>query len=256
MTTDADTTNSTKSHQNNPSLEEINGTSSRIFILNYVKIPVPHLRSCYRIPKKAHGLSVLERSLVFCFCRCLPPRVPAPLTDAKGSKWDVRRRCRVPPENLFWSVEAFCSIHHDDHHPPIIIVKRVLRHTSAPSPSSSSGGQQRTTSIMKFQFSLTAWSILAVSVTAFMPAQTPAVSTTALNMVLEKPKEKKLPKIEVLKIESDHLVHPLKEQYCTDVHLNKDIHTAARMPNQSQNKNDPRIDELILSPSDRYLQTT
>ena len=30
-------------------------------------------------------------------------------------------------------------------------------------------------------------------------------------MVLEKPKEKKLAKIETLKIESDHLVHPLKE---------------------------------------------
>lgn len=36
-------------------------------------------------------------------------------------------------------------------------------------------------------------------------------SSSHLSMVLEKPKAKKLPKIEVLKIESDHLVHPLKE---------------------------------------------
>jgi len=65
---------------------------------------------------------------------------------------------------------------------------------------------------MKFEFSLTAWSILAGSAMAFVPPQAATfTSPTALNMVLEKPKEKKLPKIEVLKIESDHLVHPLKE---------------------------------------------
>ena len=65
---------------------------------------------------------------------------------------------------------------------------------------------------MKFHFSLTAWVVLAGSATAFVPPQvaSPAL-TTALNMVLEKPKEKKLPKIEVLKMESDHLIHPLKE---------------------------------------------
>jgi hypothetical protein len=32
-----------------------------------------------------------------------------------------------------------------------------------------------------------------------------------LSMVLEKPKEKKLAKIEALKIESDHLIYPLKQ---------------------------------------------
>ena len=39
-----------------------------------------------------------------------------------------------------------------------------------------------------------------------------------LHMVLEKPPEKKLAKIEVLKIESDHLTHPLREvRYDYDV---------------------------------------
>ena len=65
---------------------------------------------------------------------------------------------------------------------------------------------------MKLQFSLSTWAILAGSAMAFAPVQPAATtSTTALNMVLEKPKEKKLPKIEVLKIESDYLIHPLKE---------------------------------------------
>jgi hypothetical protein len=39
-------------------------------------------------------------------------------------------------------------------------------------------------------------------------------SPSALHMVLEKPKVKELPKIESLKMESDHLVHPLRE-VCT-----------------------------------------
>lgn len=67
---------------------------------------------------------------------------------------------------------------------------------------------------MKFQLALTTWAVLAGSATAFAPSSlkpSSASSTTALNMVLEKPKEKKLPKIEVLKLESDHLIHPLKE---------------------------------------------
>ena len=36
-------------------------------------------------------------------------------------------------------------------------------------------------------------------------------SATTLSMVLEVPKEKKLSKLEVLKIKSDHLTNPLKE---------------------------------------------
>uniref|UniRef100_A0A7S2YSM6 assimilatory sulfite reductase (ferredoxin) n=2 Tax=Entomoneis paludosa TaxID=265537 RepID=A0A7S2YSM6_9STRA len=39
---------------------------------------------------------------------------------------------------------------------------------------------------------------------------------SSLHMVLEKPVEKKIPKIEQLKIDSDYLVHPLYEQLATD----------------------------------------
>ena len=60
---------------------------------------------------------------------------------------------------------------------------------------------------------------------------TSASSATSLNMVLEAPrKEKKLSKIEVLKTNSDHLIHPLKEVskilmhavYCTVVVVSYD----------------------------------
>jgi hypothetical protein len=57
----------------------------------------------------------------------------------------------------------------------------------------------------------------ASSAFAFAPrrasgrAGTTAASTTSLSMVLEKPVQKKLAKIEELKIASDHLVHPLLE---------------------------------------------
>lgn len=65
---------------------------------------------------------------------------------------------------------------------------------------------------MKFELSFTTWAMLAGSTAAFVPPQAAtSASTTALNMVLEKPVEKKLPKIEALKVESDHLIHPLKE---------------------------------------------
>jgi len=39
-------------------------------------------------------------------------------------------------------------------------------------------------------------------------------STTQVNMVLEKPQEKKIAKIEQLKVDSDYLVHPLYEVCC------------------------------------------
>ena len=65
---------------------------------------------------------------------------------------------------------------------------------------------------MKLHFSLTTWALLSSSAAAFVPPHAAtSSSTTALNMVLEKPVEKKLPKIEVLKLESDHLLEPLKE---------------------------------------------
>jgi hypothetical protein len=56
-------------------------------------------------------------------------------------------------------------------------------------------------------------STLAVTGCAFTPLSfgTSQSSRSQLSMVLEKPKVKKLAKIESLKIESKGLVHPLKE---------------------------------------------
>jgi hypothetical protein len=54
-----------------------------------------------------------------------------------------------------------------------------------------------------------------MTVTAFAPFQQLASrqcrGSSSLSMVLEKPIDKKLAKIEQLKISSDHLLHPLKE---------------------------------------------
>jgi hypothetical protein len=50
------------------------------------------------------------------------------------------------------------------------------------------------------------------SATAFLPTHVSnSVRSSSLSMVLEKPKVKKIAKIESLKVESDHLIHPLKE---------------------------------------------
>lgn len=66
---------------------------------------------------------------------------------------------------------------------------------------------------MKFVLGITTWAMLANTATAFAPTSSLATSTTptALHMVLEKPKEKKLAKIEQLKVDSDHLLQPLKD---------------------------------------------
>ena len=73
--------------------------------------------------------------------------------------------------------------------------------------------------------------------------------SSSLSMVLEKPKEKKLAKIETLKIDSDHLLHPLKE-------VRKWIRRELSLFWPSRRSKHPRCDEVILSPSDRYMQTT
>ena len=66
---------------------------------------------------------------------------------------------------------------------------------------------------MKLHFGLATWALLASTTAAFCPtpSQRSVAATTALHMVLEKPVEKKLPKIEQLKVDSDHLLEPLKE---------------------------------------------
>lgn len=69
---------------------------------------------------------------------------------------------------------------------------------------------------MKFQLTALAVACAQVSAFSFVPSASnigvSSSSSTKLSMVLEKPKvEKKLAKIEVLKTNSDHLIHPLKE---------------------------------------------
>jgi len=69
---------------------------------------------------------------------------------------------------------------------------------------------------MKFQLTALAVACAQVSAFSFVPSASnigvSSSSSTKLSMVLEKPKvEKKLSKIEVLKTNSDHLIHPLKE---------------------------------------------
>jgi hypothetical protein len=58
------------------------------------------------------------------------------------------------------------------------------------------------------------WVAMAFSTTP-MFRHTRSISSTSssssLSMVLEKPREKTLAKIETLKIDSNHLIHPLKE---------------------------------------------
>mmetsp|Transcript_21547 Transcript_21547/g.27867 ORF Transcript_21547/g.27867 Transcript_21547/m.27867 type:complete len:92 (-) Transcript_21547:111-386(-) len=57
------------------------------------------------------------------------------------------------------------------------------------------------------------WVLATASTQAFtanLPRQQRS-SLTRVNMVLEKPLAKKIPKIEQLKLDSDHLVNPLRE---------------------------------------------
>lgn len=67
---------------------------------------------------------------------------------------------------------------------------------------------------------------LLATATGFSPMQSRRRSSvSSLSMVLEKPKTKKLPKIEVLKVNSDYLIHPLKEQMQTEeISVSKDAY--------------------------------
>jgi hypothetical protein len=56
--------------------------------------------------------------------------------------------------------------------------------------------------------------LVTSGVSAFHVAPRSSRRSSSLSMVLEKPASKKLAKIEVLKIDSNHLVHPLKEVRC------------------------------------------
>jgi hypothetical protein len=66
---------------------------------------------------------------------------------------------------------------------------------------------------MKF-LSLTVAALSASAAMAFAPIQRSSLSgesSTALGMILEKPVEKKISKLETLKVVSANLIHPLKE---------------------------------------------
>lgn len=94
------------------------------------------------------------------------------------------------------------------------------------------------------KFSLTTALLLRWTLTEAFTAPTrlgpsPQVSSsTSLSMVLEKPKKKKLAKIESLKIESDHLLHPLKEQLETDdLGISKDAYQIMKYHGSYQQSN-------------------
>jgi len=71
------------------------------------------------------------------------------------------------------------------------------------------------------------------------PSLLPRVKNgSSLSMVLEKPKQKKLAKIESLKIESDHLIHPLKEQLSTEeIGVSKDAYQILKYHGSYQQTN-------------------
>lgn len=62
-----------------------------------------------------------------------------------------------------------------------------------------------------FLFGLIAWSADGFTSPTFAVTSQTTSSRSQLSMVLEKPKQKKLSKLEILKVSSDHLVHPLQE---------------------------------------------
>jgi len=69
--------------------------------------------------------------------------------------------------------------------------------------------------MMNMRTTAAAAAVLIVAASTAHAFQSPLLATTSrssrLAMVLEKPPAKKLAKIEQLKVDSDHLIHPLKE---------------------------------------------
>lgn len=81
---------------------------------------------------------------------------------------------------------------------------------------------------------------LSDSVSAFVatPFAPKARTASSLSMVLEKPKAKKLAKIESLKVDSDYLLHPLKEQLQTDeIGISKDAYQIMKYHGSYQQSN-------------------
>lgn len=83
-----------------------------------------------------------------------------------------------------------------------------------------------------------ALAVLSASASAFQANPTTARRTSQLSMVLEKPKVKKMPKIETLKVESDHLIHPLQEQLATEeIGVSKDAYQILKYHGSYQQSN-------------------
>jgi len=93
---------------------------------------------------------------------------------------------------------------------------------------------------MKVSSCVVALAALSGSVTAFHAPSfaSKARNGSSLSMVLEKPKVKKLAKIESLKVESDYLVQPLKEQLQTDeIGISKDAYQIMKYHGSYQQSN-------------------
>lgn len=93
---------------------------------------------------------------------------------------------------------------------------------------------------MKLSCCVVALAAFSGSASAFQtPSFAPkARSSSSLSMVLEKPKVKKLAKIETLKVSSEHLLHPLKEQLQTDeIGISKDAYQIMKYHGSYQQSN-------------------
>jgi len=121
------------------------------------------------------------------------------------------------------------------------------------------------TQTMKLSSYILGVTALSTSATAFVgsplvtgiKSKSSSSSSSSLSMVLEKPTTKKIAKIEQLKVDSDYLIHPLKEvRYLGDCVI--EVITCMHGCNLLlvlTRSGKHRIDDIILSPSYRYLTT-
>lgn len=149
-------------------------------------------------------------SLTLGTLKCYTKYVVRPSTDSERGH-DLRRRAMSPIicSSPFDTIVLWCKVPVLDRCLCVVVppIPLILTHKVS--------WLAKATTSMKFAASVSVAAALSVvtSVAAFTPPSKAGTSTSssALHMVLEKPAEKKLPKIEVLKMDSDHLIHPLKE---------------------------------------------
>jgi len=86
---------------------------------------------------------------------------------------------------------------------------------------------------------------------AFQPAVPLSAprSRSSLSMVLEKPKQKKLAKIEELKVASDHLLHPLRE-------VRPSGHSSSPFASRIKSRRKRAPERLPTTKYDRHKRTT